>query len=389
MDSKRRAVARAASLLALSYGLLACHAQASAAEKPEELTVAKVPPFSSHRPFVVDVSFTSMTDARVHVFDADSSRFIGQIDAGFSPGFAISPDHKTSYVATTYFARGGHGARTDVVELIDNATLDLTGEIEIPGKHAQVVPTPYNTTLSDDGRRLYVSNITPSTSVTVIDIAAKKVLGEIDTDGCVLAYPSGNDRFTSLCESGKALTVVLDATGKEASRKLSDAFIDVDHDPAFVNAVRDGQGYLFTTFGGNVRSATFTGDTPVFGNGWSLVTEQERKAGWRPGGLQQTAFHGKSRRLFVAMHQGADGSHKEPATELWVFDTQSKKRVARWKLAAQKIDPLLSIQVSDDEKPLLYGLTPTSDFIVLDAMTGKLRHVEKQLGVTSTLIMNP
>ncbi|WP_277183114.1 amine dehydrogenase large subunit [Caballeronia sp. BR00000012568055] len=389
MDRRRRAVGRAVSIVALSYGLLASQTQARAVEKPEELTVAKVPPFNPHRAYVVDVAFASMTDARVHLFDADTSRFVGQIDAGFAPGFAISPDHKTSYVATTYFSRGSKGTRTDVVELIDNATLETTGEIEIPAKHAQAVPTPYNTTLSEDGSRLYVSNITPSTSVTVIDTAAKKVLGEIDTDGCVLAYPSGNDRFTSLCESGKALTVKLDATGKEASRKLSDAFIDVDHDSAFVNGVRDAQGYLFTTFKGNVRSADFSGDTPAFGTSWSLVTDQERKAGWRPGGLQQTALHVKTHRLYVAMHRGADGSHKDPASEIWVFDTQSKKRVARWKLASQKIDPLLSIQVSDDDKPLLYGLTPTSDFVVMDAMSGKLKHVDKQLGTTSTLILNP
>jgi methylamine dehydrogenase heavy chain len=389
MKHRRRAAATAAAILALTYGLLAGQSQASAAEKPEELTIAKLPAYSPHRVFVADVSFGSMTDARVHVFDADAGRFMGQIDAGFAPGFAVSPDHKTSYVATTYFARGGHGERTDVVEIIDNATLDVTGEIVIPPKHAQAVPTPYNTTLSADGSRLYVSNITPSTSVTVIDTATKKVLGEIDTDACVLAYPSGNDRFTSLCESGKALTVKLDAAGKEASRQLSDAFIDVDHDPAFVNGVRDGQGYVFTTFNGNVRSADFSGDKAVFGESWSLVGAADRKAGWRPGGLQQTALHAKNHRLFVAMHQGADGSHKDPATEIWVFDTQSKKRVARWKLAKQKIDPFLSIEVSADEKPLLYGLTPTSDLVVMDAATGKLRHVSKQLGTTSTLIVNP
>jgi methylamine dehydrogenase heavy chain len=374
---------------ALFYGLLACQLHAGAAEKPEELTVAKVPPYSPHRVFVTDVSFASMTDARVHVFDGDTKRFVGEIDAGFAPGFTISPDHKTSYVATTYFARGSHGPRTDVVEIIDNTTLDVTGEIVIPPKHGQTVPTPYLTILSEDGSRLYVSNITPSTSVTVIDTAAKKVLGEIDTDGCVLAYPSGNDRFSALCESGKALTVRLDATGKEASRKLSEAFIDVDHDPAFVNAVRDGNKYVFTTFHGNVRTADFSGDTPVFGASWSLLSDQERKAGWRPGGLQQTALSTASHRLYVAMHKGADGSHKDPGTEIWVYDTESKKRVARWDLAKQKIDPLLAIQVSTDDKPFFYGLTPTSDLVVMDAMTGKRQHVEKQLGATSTLLLNP
>lgn len=384
---KRRRLATA--MGAVLYGLLACQPHAGAAEKPEELTVAKVPPYSPHRIFVADVSFASMTDARVHVFDGDAKRFVGEIDGGFAPGFAVSPDHKTSYVATTYFARGGHGARTDVVEIIDNATLDVTGEIVIPSKHAQAVPTPYNTILSEDGSRLYVSNITPSTSVTVIDTAAKKVVGEIDTDGCVLAYPTGNDRFSALCESGKALTVKLDASGKEASRKLSEAFIDVDHDPAFVNAVRDGNKYVFTTFNGNVRTADFSGDAPVFGAPWSLLSEQERKAGWRPGGLQQTALHVNSHRLYVAMHKGAAGSHKEPGTEVWVYDVDSKKRVARWDLAKQKIDPLLAIQVSADDKPLLYGLTQTSDLVVMDAATGKRQHVEKQMGTTSTLLLNP
>lgn len=389
MRSTRSAVAVAAYVLALSYGVLAVATQSAAAEKPEELTVAKVPPDNPHRAYIVDISFGSMTDARVHVFDADTSHFVGQIDAGFTPGFAISPDRKTSYVATTYFARGSHGARTDVVELIDNTTLDVTGEITLPPKHAQAVPTPYNTTLSADGTRLYVANITPSTSVTVVDTVAKKVLGEIDTDGCVLAYPSGNDRFTSLCESGKALTVKLDAAGNEAGRKLSDAFIDVERDPAFVNAVRDGDTYLFTTFRGSVRSANFSGDTAVFGESWPLVTPAERTAGWRPGGQQQTALHAKSGRLYVAMHRGDDASHKDPATEIWVFDVHSRKRVARWKLAAQKIDPLASIQVSDDDKPLLYGLTAASDFVVMDATTGKLRHVDKQMGTASTLIMKP
>ncbi|MGF6937398.1 hypothetical protein OKW41_006560 [Paraburkholderia sp. UCT70] len=178
----------------------------------------------------MDVNFRSMTDARTYVIDADSNRLLGQIDAGFAPGLAISPDHKTSYVATTYFARGSHGGRTDDVETTDNTTLQITGEVAIPPKHAQSVPSPYNTSMSKEGRWLYVSNITPATSVTVVNTATHQVTAEIDTDGCVLANPSGNDRFTSLCESGKALTVVLGANGKEKSRKLSDAFIDVAKD---------------------------------------------------------------------------------------------------------------------------------------------------------------
>ncbi|RQV07814.1 amine dehydrogenase [Burkholderia cenocepacia] len=385
MRTRRRTAALAATLaLAAAWA-----GGANAAEKPEELVVQKMPPWHSHEVYVVDISMPSMTDGRIYVYDADAKKLLGQIDGGFGPGFAISPDRKTSFVATTYFSRGSHGTRTDVVEMIDNATLDHAGEIVIPAKHAQHVPSPYNTAFSDDGKRLYVANITPSASVTVIDAVSKKVLSEIDTAACVLAYPSGNDRFTALCESGKALTVTLDANGKETKRTMSEAFIDVDKDPAFVNASRYNGEYLFTTYGGNVRSADFGGDKPAFGKPWPLLTDAERAEGWRPGGMQQTAVQAKQNRYYVLMHKGTDGSHKDAGTQVWVVDLKSKQRVARWDLAQLKVDPLVSIQVSEDDKPLFYGLTATSDLVVMDARSGKLQHVEKQVGNTSSLLVNP
>ncbi|HGL5380619.1 amine dehydrogenase large subunit [Burkholderia orbicola] len=385
MRTRRRTAALAATLaLAAAWA-----GGANAAEKPEELVVQKMPPWHPHEVYIVDISMPSMTDGRIYVYDADAKKLLGQIDGGFGPGFAISPDRKTSFVATTYFSRGSHGTRTDVVEMIDNTTLDHAGEIVIPAKHAQHVPSPYNTAFSADGKRLYVANITPSASVTVIDAVSKKVLSEIDTAACVLAYPSGNDRFTALCESGKALTVTLDANGKETKRTMSEAFIDVDKDPAFVNASRYKGEYLFTTYGGNVHSADFSGDKPAFGKPWPLLTDAERAEGWRPGGMQQTAVQAKQNRYYVLMHKGTDGSHKDPGTQVWVVDLKSKQRVARWDLAQLKVDPLVSIQVSEDDKPLFYGLTATSDLVVMDARSGKLLHVEKQVGNTSTLLVNP
>ncbi|MBU9478630.1 amine dehydrogenase large subunit [Burkholderia multivorans] len=385
MRTTRRAAALAATLALAATSAGGAHA----AEKPEELVVQKMPPWHPHEIYIVDISMPSMTDGRIYVYDADAKKLLGQIDAGFAPGLAVSPDHKTSYVATTYFSRGSHGARTDVVELTDNTTLDHAGEIAIPAKHAQHVPSPYNTAFSADGKRLYVANITPAASVTVIDAVSKKVLSEIDTAACVLAYPSANDRFTALCESGKALTVTLDANGHEVKRTMSDAFIDVDRDPAFVNASPYRGGYLFTTFGGNVRRADFAGDRPSFGRPWSLLSDAERAQGWRPGGMQQTAVHAKLDRYYVLMHQGDAHSHKDPGTQVWVYDLKTKQRIARWDLAQQKVEPLVSIQVSDDDAPLLYGLTATSDLVVMDARSGKLQHVEKQIGNTSTLLVNP
>jgi methylamine dehydrogenase heavy chain len=99
--------------------------------------------------------------------------------------------------------------------------------------------------------------------------------------------------------------------------------------------------------------------------------------------------HAKLHRYYVAMHKGEEGSHKDPGTEIWVYDLQTKKRIARWDLSQQKIDPVASIQVSDDDKPLFYGITGTSDLVVMDARTGKLQNVEKQVGNTSSLLVNP
>ena len=118
-------------------------------------------------------------------------------------------------------------------------------------------------------------------------------------------------------------------------------------------------------------------------------TDAERAEGWRPGGMQQTAVQAKQHRYYVLMHKGGDGSHKDPGTQVWVYDLKTKQRVARWDLAQQKVDPLVSIQVSDDDKPLFYGLTGTSDLVVMDARTGKLQHVEKQIGSTPSLLVNP
>jgi methylamine dehydrogenase heavy chain len=72
-----------------------------------------------------------------------------------------------------------------------------------------------------------------------------------------------------------------------------------------------------------------------------------------------------------------------------VYDLKTRQRIARWDLAQQKVDPLVSIQVSNDDEPLLYGLTGTSDLVVMDTRSGTLRHVEKQIGNTSTLLVNP
>ena len=355
---------------------------------PERLTVQSLPPSTPHWVYVFDEAFENEIDMRVHLFDGDSFRRLGQIDAGYYSTFNLSPDGATTVVATTYFARGSRGARTDLVEFTDNRTLAVTGEIVLPPKRAQTVPTIFNVAYGSDGRFLYVSYVTPAASFGVLDPLKRTVLGEIDTAGCVLVIPSGPDRVSSLCESGRLLTVTLDGAGHEASRALSEPFFDPDRDPVFVQGVPTASGYAFLSFLGEVHEIDFTGGAPRILAPWSLLSAAERGV-WRPGATQVAAWHRGLGRLYVPMHRGGEGTHKDGGTEIWVFDTATHRRLARWPMQSKGLSKVVAVQVSQDAAPLLFAATDTADLAVIDALSGHIRHIEKRLGQTPWLLLNP
>ena len=366
-------------------------ARAVAAPPPlpaEHIAVQPLPARSPHWVYVFDEVFDNETDARVYFFDGDSYRRLGQIDAGYLPGVTISPDGATTAVATTYFARGSHGARTDVVEFTDNTTLAVSGEIVLPPKLSQTSPTPFNVAYSADGRLLYAAYITPAASFGVLDPQHKTVLSEINTAGCVLVIPSGPNRVSSLCENGRLLTVTLDAHGKEASRATSAQFFDADRDPVFVQGIPTTRGYAFLSFLGELHDIDFSAAQPVIGAPWSLVSAEE-KGRWRPGGDQVGAIQRALGRLYVPMHEGGEGTHKDGGTELWVFDLASHRRLARWPLKAQGLARVVAVQVSQDAAPLVFAVAAPNDLVVLDGLTGHIRHIEKHLGQTPWMLLNP
>jgi methylamine dehydrogenase heavy chain len=355
---------------------------------PEQLSVEPLPSKGPHWVYVVDEAFFNEIDARVRLFDGDSYRHLGQIDAGFTPGVIQSPDGQTTAVATTYFARGGHGSRTDVVEFTDNATLAIAGEIVLPPKRALVEPTYFNLGYSTDGRFLYVAYITPADSFGVLDPVNKSVLGEIDTAGCVMVIPSGPNRVSSLCDSGRLLTVTLDSQGQEASRAMSEAMFDPDADPVFVQGVPMANGYAFVSFLGQVHEVDFSGALPSIKPPWSLVGPVEL-GHWRPGGSQVAAIHSQLGRLYVPMHRGGEGSHKQGGTEIWVFDLKTHRRLARWPVASSQLGPVIAVQVSQDEAPVLFAAGERGAVGVFDALTGQLRHIDKNLGQSPWQFLNP
>jgi methylamine dehydrogenase heavy chain len=351
----------------------------------EHLRVEPLPPSGPHWVYVYDYAFDNDTDTRVHLFDGDSYRRLGQIDAGYYSSVNLSPDGQTTVVATTYFSRGSRGTRTDLVEFHDNTTLAPAREIVLPSKRAMTLPSLFNVTYSDDGHFVYVAYVTPAASFGVLDPRQGTVLSEIDTAGCVLVIPSGPSRVSSICESGRLLTVTLDAVGHESSRAMSEPFFDADKDPVFVQGIPMDQGFAFLSFLGEVHEVNFAGAAPAFAPTWPLVGPAE-KGHWRPGGSQVGAIHRGLHRLYVPMHVGVEGSHKVGGTEIWVFDTHTHQRLARWPLGT--LGPVLAVQVSQDAHPLLFAATESSSVAVFDALTGRVKHVEKHLGQTPWMMLN-
>ena len=68
---------RTASIAATLSFAAACIGSTHAIEKPEELTVQKLPAWHPHEVFVVDISMPSMTDARIYLYDADAKKLLG------------------------------------------------------------------------------------------------------------------------------------------------------------------------------------------------------------------------------------------------------------------------------------------------------------------------
>jgi methylamine dehydrogenase heavy chain len=258
----------------------------------------------------------------------------------------------------------------------------------IPPKHAQSLATLFTVGYSSDGHFLYTPYLTPAASFGVLDPAKKSVLSEIDTAGCTLVFPFGPNRVSSICESGRLLTVTLSAQGREASRATSEQFFDPDQDPVFAQGIPLSDGYAFLSFLGTVHEANLTQPKATLRPAWSLVSAAE-KGTWRPGGVQVGAVHHAAGKLYVPMHRGGEGTHKSGGSEIWVFDLKSHQRIARWPVDTHEVGDVVAVQVSQDAAPLLFAATEKSDLLIFDARTGQLKHDEKKLGQTPQLLLTP
>jgi methylamine dehydrogenase heavy chain len=345
---------------------------------PEQVTVDKLPPGPPTRMYVQDVAISHIVDGRLHIVDGATMRYEGMLGTGLTGLVALAPDRREIYVATSYLSRLNRGTRTDTVDVYDSQTLALKEEIIIPPKHAQALPYKGVMAVTGDGRFILVQNATPASSIAVVDRKASKAVAEIPTPGCwsILLAGTSQRRFTTVCGDGTLLTFTLDEAGQVADEQRSERLFDPDRNPVFTQTENDGDDYLFLSFHGDILKANLGGPKAVMGESWSVLDEAARKEGWRPGGYQPFAWHPASGRLYVAMHPaGAEGSHKNPAAEIWEVDATTHARVAR-----APGNNAVALALSREAKPSLMGIDPLTAGLLRYDTAPALKFAQRQDG---------
>ena len=344
--------------------------------------------YPDHWIIVYDVAFGNMLDGKVIVLDAEQAmhreQYKGMFNASIIASITVARTRPEIYVYETFYSRGNRGMRTDVLTIYDKATLAPTGEIVIPGgKRAGGLPSDYMVHLIDDEKLLLLYNFTPSASITVVDIVNRKILNEISLPSCSLIYPTGKRGFSSMCSDASMISYQLDKKGKVQSKTKIGSFFDIDKDALFERpVVIDGVAY-FPTFNANLREVDLKGINAVPGASWSLVSAEERAANWRPGGMQLSGADSLGN-MYLLMHKdGAEGTHKNPGMEVWVFDVKSRKRIRQIPLQL----PGLVIEVSQDSSPWLYVTNVEMNIDVYDALSGKHIRTLSDFGQETPLIL--
>ena len=332
-----------------------------------------------------DAAFFHMSDGKLIVLDADSDdatqRFKGFMNAAFIGVFVQARTRPEIYVAETFRSRGTRGERTDVLTIYDKRTLGPVGEVVLPPKRSSNMPTDYNLTLVDDEKLALIYNFTPAQSVSVVDVVAREFLAEVSIPGCALAFPMPGRAFASICSDASVMAVTLGEDGQQVSSGRTEPFFDVDADPLMEKpAMHNGIAY-FPSFLGNMYPVDLNGTTPVVGDSWSMIGDEE--GGWRPGGLQMSATDAGGHLYFLMHPEGGEGTHKDPGVEVWVFDGEAESRVRRIELSL----PAISIAVTRDDSPLLFATNINMEIDVYDATSGNHLRTLGDFGQETPLIL--
>lgn len=351
------------------------------------------------------------------LYDGDTGEVLGMIDSAstLTPKAPVLARARGEfYSADVAYSRGLRGERSDFVSIYDTRTLRFKDEILLPNRMGESNASLFYAEMLGD-RFLAVYNQFPNVSISIVDLEGRRYVQDVPISGCAGIYPLSAQRLATLCGNGTALLIELDEAGRHTRYAPSPTFFDVVRDPVAMAAGRAGQRWTFVSFAGKVHTVDFSGESPSAAEAWPLATDSERRAGWRPGGLQHVAVHGPSGRLFVVMHQGEPGSHKAAGPEIWVYDLKSRERlhkilppnltaaflagfmqvptdglgyaVMSWLLPSEGVH---SIAVSQDEQPLLFARSAELGVVaVIDAESGQTLRMLTEAGLAGPTLRVP
>jgi len=275
-----------------------------------------------------------------YLYDGADGQMKGLVTrTDFTTAMVTLPSRMEAYQVDSYYSRRVRGDRTDVLTVVDLASLGTKAEIELPAKTAALRIRGHIGLLNDE-RFVVVFNMTPAQSVSIVDVVERRFVGEISTAGCAIIMPVAARGFLMICGDGTLQLIELDSAGNEARRERSKPFFDVQRDPLFGHALYTGSGWLLVSHDGLVREARVNGGRIEVGEAWSMLNDEDRADGsareqWRPGGEQPLTLHRGTSLLYALMHKGRTDTHGQDGEEVWVFDTEQRRRVARLRLPAE------------------------------------------------------
>jgi methylamine dehydrogenase heavy chain len=346
--------------------------------EPEEAFTHKLAPLSPRWGFIRGGWESSGT----RIWDGDTGKMIGQVSTTRWSDMALDPNRRFIYVAETIWTKINRGTRQDFIALYDASTLNLVTEIPIPGRLI-IGAMKNNFAISDDGKTAFVYNFSPVSSVNVVDLEKRKLAQVVELPGCGTLMPVTGVGFASLCSDGTLATVALG--GKTPKITHSASFFKAAEDPVFDSYVQDrakNEAY-FLTYTGLLRTAKL-GAEPAIGDAWSLQAAAGLRPGdtrpldinWMPGGRQLMAVHRKTGMLYVLMHRGEYWTQKEGGEEIWVVDVAGRKVVRRVPLKK----PAENIEITQDDKALIFLTGDEGTALVLDAATFEQKHAVERGG---------
>lgn len=355
--------------------------------------------------FIVDGNFWGIESGKVVIADVgdETQHHRGSVGAAQFGYFAAAKARPELYVVETFYTRGHRGERTDVLTIYDKSTLEQIGEIVLPGgKRAQTLTERGAFQLSTDERFAYVFNFTPASSVTVVDLVKRRIVGDVDIPGCVHAFAIKNG-FASLCGNGGIASTKLDTNGGKIGQTMSAPFTDIDNDPMFTRPAVIGGVAYFPTYHGKIQEIDFNGEEAAVGEAWSIAAPEEApakkswldripgfgkkdKSGgqWLPSGWQLISSDDAGR-LYVLMRQTETiDDHDSGGDEVWVIDPRERKVLNRLKLRG---DSQL-IEVTGGADPYLLALNMDMSLDVLKAGDGEfVRRIGGQIAMSPFAII--